>query len=115
MADIEIVDLEEFSNKKAVYAKLGKYKINVNDIPVGLALKINDYSQSIAEKGFLDAQTVIEDIVIPLIQRQYKDACREDILEDFNYDQLIKIFRMIMDGFYKAGIDAPNEDKKKEN
>ena len=113
--DIVITDLEEFSKKRAVYAKLGKYKINVNDIPVGLALKINDYSQSIAEKGFLDSQTVIEDIVIPLIQRQDKDACREDILEDFNYDQLIKIFRMIMDGFYKAGIDAPNEDKKKEN
>ncbi|MCZ9979530.1 hypothetical protein OFQ64_12410 [Brachyspira hyodysenteriae] len=44
MADIEIVDLEEFSNKKVVYAKLGKYKINVNDIPLGLALKISDYS-----------------------------------------------------------------------
>ncbi|MDA0058184.1 hypothetical protein [Brachyspira hyodysenteriae] len=56
MADIEIVDLEEFSNKKVVYAKLGKYKINVNDIPLGLALKISDYSQSIAEKGFLDSQ-----------------------------------------------------------
>ncbi|MCZ9899058.1 hypothetical protein OFP91_13530 [Brachyspira hyodysenteriae] len=75
MADIEIVDLEEFSNKKAFYAKLGKYKINVNDIPVGLALKISDYSQSIAEKGFLDSQTVIEDIVIPLIQRQDKNTC----------------------------------------
>ncbi|MDA0093511.1 hypothetical protein OFR75_00365 [Brachyspira hyodysenteriae] len=56
--EIAITDLEEFSNKKAVYAKLGKYKINVNDIPVGLALKISDYSQSIAEKGFLDSQTV---------------------------------------------------------
>ncbi|MEI0490799.1 hypothetical protein [Brachyspira pulli] len=115
MADIEIIDLEEFSRKKALYAKLGKYNINVNDIPTGLALTINDYSQSIAEKGFLDSQTVINDIVIPLIQRQHKDACREDILEDFNYDQLIKIFRLIMDGFYKAGIDASNDDKKKEN
>ena len=104
MAELEIIDLEEFSSKKALYAKLGKYKINVNDIPVGLA-----------EKGFLDSQTVIDDIVIPLIQRQHKDACREDILEDFNYDQLIKIFKLIIDGFYKAGIDASNDDKKKEN
>ena len=27
MAELEIIDLEEFSSKKALYAKLGKYKI----------------------------------------------------------------------------------------
>ena len=34
--ELEILDLEEFSKGKAVYAKLGEYKINVN-------IKVNKY------------------------------------------------------------------------
>ena len=45
--EVTIVDLEEFTKKKAVYAKLGDYQINVNDVPVQVALKVNEHHNNI--------------------------------------------------------------------
>ena len=113
---LEIIDLEEFSESKAVYVKLGKYKINVNDIPLKIALKIDSYSKMVQKNEDVDIDYIINDIVVPIIERQHKDIKREDILEDFNYDQLLKVFSMVISSFYTAGGDANKEgrDKKKE-
>ena len=115
-----IQDLEEFSNKKAVFVKLGNYKINVNDIPLKTALKVNEYFKSIQNGDDIDTQMLIDDIVIPLIIRQNPDSDKEKISEDFNYDQLLKLMNMIFESYLHAGSDSKEtkendaEDKKKE-
>lgn len=77
--ELEILDLEEFSNDKAVYAKLGEYKINVNDIPLKVALKVNDYYKSLKNDKEVDSQSLIKDIVFPVIQRQNENVKIEEI------------------------------------
>lgn len=113
--ELEIIDLEEFSKNKEVKVKLGKYLINVNDVPLKIALKINAYYTSIKNSEETNTEAVIDDIVIPLIMKQNKDAKREDIIEDFNYDQIMKLFNLIFSSFFTAGSDAEKKkDKKKE-
>lgn len=115
-----IQDLEEFSNKKAVFVKLGNYKINVNDIPLKIALKVNEYFKSIQNSDDIDMEMLIDDIVIPLILRQNPAADREKILDDFNYDQILKLMNMVFESYLHAGSDSKEtkepdtEDKKKE-
>lgn len=118
--EIEILDLEEFSKGKAVYAKLGEYKINVNDIPLKVALKVNDYYKSLKNDKEVDSQSLIKDIVFPVIQKQNENIKLEDIENKFNYDQLAKLLNMIFVSFLSAGGDYKNTDyeensKKKQN
>ena len=69
--ELEIVDLEDFTTKKALYAKLGDYKINVNDIPLKVALKVQEYYKAIKSGEELDMEFCINEIVVPIIIRQY--------------------------------------------
>lgn len=112
--ELEILDLEEFSNDKAVYAKLGEYKINVNDIPLKVALKVNDYYKSLKNDKEVDSQSLIKDIVFPVIQRQNENVKIEEIENKFNYDQLAKLLNMIFVSFLSAGGDykKDNSDTK---
>ena len=112
--ELEILDLEEFSNDKAVYAKLGEYKINVNDIPLKVALKVNDYYKSLKNDKEVDSQSLIKDIVFPIIQRQNENVKIEEIENKFNYDQLAKLLNMIFVSFLSAGGDykKDNSDTK---
>lgn len=119
--ELEIVDLEEFTNDKAIYAQLGDYKINTNDIPLKVALKLNDYYKKVKTNSEVDHYGVIKDIVLPIITRQYPNATLEEIEEKFNYDQLAKVLNMIFTSFLMAGGDTKakddaknNDDKKKE-
>ena len=118
--EVEILDLEEFSEGKAVYAKLGEYKINVNDIPLKVALKVNDYYKSLKNDKEIDSQSLIKDIVFPVIQKQNENVKIEEIENKFNYDQLAKLLNMIFTSFLTAGGDYKNnnssadKDKKKE-
>ncbi len=112
--ELEIVDLEDFTTKKALYAKLGDYKINVNDIPLKVALKVQEYYKAIKSGKELDMEFCINEIVVPIIIRQYPKATLEDIEKKFNYDQLLKILSMIFNSFLSAGSDSErNENKKK--
>ena len=119
--DIVITDLEEFSKKKAVYATLGDYKIDVNNIPLKIALKVNNYFKSIQNNEDINIELLIDEIVIPLIQKQNANVDREKILEDFNYDQLLKLMNMVFESYLYAGADsketkeADTKNKKKEN
>lgn len=114
--ELEILDLEEFSNDKAVYAKLGEYKINVNDIPLKVALKVNDYYKSLKNDKEIDSQSLIKDIVFPVIQRQNENVKIEEIENKFNYDQLAKLLNMIFVSFLSAGGDYKNDNSDtKEN
>ena len=112
--ELEILDLEEFSNDKAVYAQLGEYKINVNDIPLKVALKVNDYYKSLKNDKEVDSQSLIKDIVFPVIQRQNENVKIEEIENKFNYDQLAKLLNMIFVSFLSAGGDykKDNSDTK---
>lgn len=112
--ELEILDLEEFSEGKAVYAKLGEYKINVNDIPLKVALKVNDYYKSLKNDKEIDSQSLIKDIVFPVIQRQNENVKIEEIENKFNYDQLAKLLNMIFVSFLSAGGDykKDNSDTK---
>ena len=103
--ELEILDLEEFSKGKAVYAKLGEYKINVNDIPLKVALKVNDYYKSLKNDKEIDSQSLIKDIVFPVIQKQNENIKIEEIENKFNYDQLAKLLNMIFTSFMTAGGD----------
>ncbi|ASJ21579.1 hypothetical protein [Brachyspira hampsonii] len=119
--DIVITDLEEFSKKRAVYAKLGDYKIDVNDIPLKLALKVNNYFKGLKNGEDIDPEILIDEIVIPLIQKQNANVDKEKISEDFNYDQLLKLMNMVFESYLHAGADsketkeADTKNKKKEN
>lgn len=114
--EIEILDLEEFTKGKAIYAKLGEYKINVNDIPLKVALKVNDYYKSLKNDKEVDSQSLIKDIVFPVIQKQNENIKLEDIENKFNYDQLAKLLSMIFTSFLTAGGDYKNDDSlDKEN
>lgn len=114
--ELEILDLEEFSNDKAVYAKLGEYKINVNDIPLKVALKVNDYYKSLKNDKEIDSQSLIKDIVFPVIQRQNENVKIEEIENKFNYDQLAKLLNMIFVSFLSAGGDYKKDNSNtKEN
>ena len=119
--ELEILDLEEFSKGKAVYAKLGEYKINVNDIPLKVALKVNDYYKSLKNDKEIDSQYLIKDIVFPVIQKQNENIKIEEIENKFNYDQLAKLLNMIFTSFMTAGgnykkerTDENQDNKKKE-
>lgn len=112
--ELEILDLEEFSEGKAVYAKLGEYKINVNDIPLKVALKVNDYYKSLKNDKEVDSQSLIKDIVFPVIQRQNANIKLEDIENNFNYDQLAKLLNMIFTSFLTAGGDYKKSESREE-
>lgn len=111
--EVTIVDLEEFTKKKAVYAKLGDYKINVNDVPVQVALKVNEHHNSIKSGKEIDIELLIDEVVIPVIKRAYPDITRDDILNKFTYDQIMKVMNMIFDCFFSAGTEPKKEDNKK--
>ncbi|WP_096737768.1 hypothetical protein [Brachyspira sp. G79] len=123
--EIVIIDLEEFSKKKAVYATLGDYKIDVNNIPLKIALKVNNYFKSIQNNEDINIELLIDEIVIPLIQKQNANVDREKILEDFNYDQLLKLMNMVFESYLHSGTDSQEtkesksdkdvNNKKKEN
>lgn len=123
--EIVITDLKEFNEKKAVYAKLGDYKINVNDISLKISLKLNEYYRQVKALEDIDSEQVINEIVIPIIQRSYPDVSKEKIFEDFNYDQLMKIMQMAFESYLRAGSDSKEtkesesdksvNNKKKEN
>ncbi|CRF35364.1 hypothetical protein BRSU_2608 [Brachyspira suanatina] len=119
--EIVITDLEEFSKKKAVYAKLGDYNINVNDLSLKIALKVNNHFKSIQNNEDFNIELLIDEIVIPLIERQNANVDREKILEEFNYDQLLKLLNMIFESYLHAGTDSKEtkevntKNKKKEN
>lgn len=115
--ELEILDLEEFSEGKAVYAKLGEYKINVNDIPLKVALKVNDYYKSLKNDKEIDSQFLIKDIVFPVIQKQNENVKIEEIENKFNYDQLAKLLNMIFVSFMTAGGDYKKErtDENQDN
>ncbi|MEI0508463.1 hypothetical protein [Brachyspira intermedia] len=119
--DIVITDLEEFSKQKAVYATLGDYKIDVNDIPLKLAIKVNNYFKGLKNGEDIDPEILIDEIVIPLIQKYHPDASKEKISEDFNYDQLLKLMNMVFESYLHAGTDSKEtkeldtKNKKKEN
>ena len=110
--EVSIIDLEEFTSKKAVYAKLGDYKINVNDVPVQVALKVNEYHNNIRAGESVDIGLLIDEIVIPVIKRTNEDLTKEDILNKFSYDQIMKVMNMIFDCFFSAGTEPKKEDKK---
>lgn len=111
--EVTIVDLEEFTKKKAVYAKLGDYNINVNDVPVQVALKVNEYHNNIRTGESVDIGLLIDEVVIPVIKRTYPDTTRDDILNKFSYDQIMKVMNMIFDCFFSAGTEPKKEDNKK--
>ncbi|WP_281818918.1 hypothetical protein [Brachyspira pilosicoli] len=111
--EVTIVDLEEFTKKKAVYAKLGDYQINVNDVPVQVALKVNEYHNNIRTGESVDIGLLIDEVVIPVIKRTYPDTTRDDILNKFTYDQIMKVMNMIFDCFFSAGTEPKKEDNKK--
>lgn len=113
--DVSIIDLEEFTNKKAVYAKLGDYNINVNDIPLKVAFKVNDYHNNIKAGKEIDIELLIDEIVIPIIQRNNKAISKEYILENFTYDQIMKIMNMIFNSFFTAGSDPKEDESKKKD
>ncbi|KLI22347.1 hypothetical protein SU43_08540 [Brachyspira hyodysenteriae] len=121
MMEIAITDLEEFSNKKAVYATLGDYKIDVNNLPLKMALKVNNYFKALRNGEGIDSEILIDEIAIPIIERQNVNVDREKILEDFNYDQLLKLLNMIFESYLHAGADSKEtkevntKNKKKEN
>ncbi|WP_286032405.1 hypothetical protein [Brachyspira pilosicoli] len=110
--EVTIVDLEEFTKKKAVYAKLGDYQINVNDVPVQVALKVNEHHNNIRTGQSVDIGLLIDEVVIPVIKRTYPDTTRDDILNKFTYDQIMKVMNMIFDCFFSAGTEPKKEDKK---
>ncbi|WP_028329187.1 hypothetical protein [Brachyspira alvinipulli] len=112
--EIVITDLEEFSKKKAVYAKLGDYNINVNDISLKISLKLNEYYRQVKDLEDIDSEQVINEIVIPIIQRSHPDVSKEKIFEDFNYDQLMKIMQMAFESYLRAGSDS-KETKESES
>lgn len=111
--EVSIIDLEEFTKKKAVYAKLGDYKINVNDVPVQVALKVSEYHNNIITGESVDIGLLIDEVVIPVIKRPYPDITRDDILNKFTYDQIMKVMNMIFDCFFSAGTEPKKEDNKK--
>ena len=111
--EVTIVDLEEFTKKKAVYAKLGDYKINVNDVTVQVALKVNEYHNNIRTGESVDIGLLIDEVVIPVIKRTNEDLTKEDILNKFSYDQIMKVMNMIFDCFFSAGTEPKKEDNKK--
>lgn len=111
--EVSIIDLEEFTKKKAVYAKLGDYNINVNDVPVQVALKVNEYHNNIRTGESVDIGLLIDEVVIPVIKRTYPDTTRDDILNKFSYDQIMKVMNMIFDCFFLAGTEPKKEDNKK--
>ncbi|CRF35874.1 Conserved hypothetical protein [Brachyspira suanatina] len=111
--EIVIKDLEEFSKKKAVYAKLGDYNINVNDLSLKIALKLNDYYNSVKALEDVDSEQIINEIVIPIIQRSHPDVSKEKISEDFNYDQLMKIMQMAFESYLRAGSDSKETKESK--
>ncbi|WP_052768083.1 hypothetical protein [Brachyspira hyodysenteriae] len=119
--EIVITDLEEFSKQKAVYATLGDYKINVNNLPLKIALKVNNYFKSLRNGEEINSEILIDEIAIPLIERQNANVDREKILEEFNYDQLLKLLNMIFESYLHAGTDSKEtkevntKNKKKEN
>lgn len=112
--EIVITDLKEFNEKKAVYAKLGDYKINVNDISLKISLKLNEYYRHVKDFEDIDSEQVINEIVIPIIQRSHPDVSKEKIFEDFNYDQLMKIMQMAFESYLRAGSDS-KETKESES
>lgn len=112
--EIVITDLKEFNEKKAVYAKLGDYKINVNDISLKISLKLNEYYRQVKDFEDIDSEQVINEIVIPIIQRSHPDVSKEKIFEDFNYDQLMKIMQMAFESYLRAGSDS-KETKESES
>lgn len=111
--EVTIVDLEEFTKKKAVYAKLGDYKINVNDVPVHVALKVNEYHKDLQSGKPVDIGDLLECIVVPVIQRSYSELDKEEIFNKFTYDQMVKVMHMICDCFFSAGSNPKKEDNKK--
>lgn len=123
--EIVITDLKEFSKNKAVFAILGDYKIDVNDIPLKIALKVNNYFKSIQNNEDINMELLIDEIVIPIIQKQNPTADKEKISEDFNYDQLLKLMNMVFESYLHAGSDSKEtkesesdqgvNNKKKEN
>ena len=112
--EIVITDLEEFSKKKAVYATLGDYKIDVNNLPLKIALKVNNYFKALRNGEDIDSEILIDEIAIPLIERQNANVDREKILEDFNYDQLLKLMNMVFESYILAGTDS-KETKESES
>lgn len=112
---VSITDLEEFTSKKAVFAKLGDYKINVNDIPLKIALKVNEYHKNLVEDNKINIESIIDEIVIPIIQRSDEKITKKEIEEKFTYDQVMKIMNMIFECFFTAGTDPKNSEEPEEN